>query len=46
MTIDKSLYSKLRSGNPNIKFLLPESNFTYGMKNKPSTPINDVISKL
>lgn len=46
MPFDETFKKKVRKGNPNVQFLIPEPKFRYGMKNKPSTPIDHVLSNL
>ena len=41
-TVD--IRQKIRIGHKGKKIYLPNENFTYGLPNRPSTPIKDVIS--
>ena len=41
-TVD--IRQKIRIGHKGKKIYLPDENFTYGLPNRPSTPIKDVLS--
>lgn len=45
-TKSKDIRVKRKIGRSEIENVLPEENFVYGVPNRPSTPMNEVMSKV